>query len=67
MRLYHLPPVLPVLALVLMPFLPFVNTPALWFGLPRMLVWGGVWCVLLTPAFLLSERMMARATEEGSA
>lgn len=61
MRLYYLPPIIPVLALVLMPFLPFVNTPSLWFGLPRMLVWGGVWCVLLTPAFLLAERMMARA------
>lgn len=64
MRLYYLPPVLPVIMLTVMPFLPFVNTDALWFGLPRMLVWGGVWCVLLTPAFLLSERMMARSSEE---
>lgn len=64
MRLYYLPPAIPVLALVLMPFLPFVNTEALWFGMPRMLVWGGVWCVLLTPALGLSERMMPKAKED---
>lgn len=66
MRLYYLPPILPALAMLLMPFLPFINTPQLWFGLPRMMVWGGVWCVLLTPAFLLSEHLMARAND-GSA
>lgn len=60
MRPYHLIPVLPALALVLMPFLPFVNTSELWFGLPRMLVWGGISCVLLTPALLLTERVMTR-------
>ncbi|HEV7907615.1 MAG TPA: hypothetical protein VGP03_05715 [Pseudonocardiaceae bacterium] len=59
-RLHHLYPAVPAIALLLMPFLPFVNTDALWFGLPRMLVWGGVWCVLLTPAFLLSERGLTR-------
>jgi hypothetical protein len=64
MRSYYLFPCVPALALVLMPFLPFVNTAELWFGMPRMLVWGGVWCVLLTPAFLLAERMMAREGEE---
>jgi hypothetical protein len=65
MRPYYLPPLLPTLALVLMPFLPFVNTDALWFGMPPMLVWGGFWCVLLTPAFLLSSWMMARGREGG--
>jgi hypothetical protein len=60
MRPYHLLPAIPALALVLMPFLPFVNSDGLWFGLPRMLVWGGVWVVLLTPAFLLAEKMMAK-------
>lgn len=60
MRPYHLFPLVPALALVLMPFLPFVNNAGLWLGLPRMMVWGGVWCVLLTAAFLLTERMMTR-------
>jgi Flp pilus assembly protein protease CpaA len=70
-RLYHVIPLLPVLALVLMPFLPFVNTDALWLGLPRMMVWGGGWCVLLCVSLLFAERMMgAGATErpgQGSA
>jgi hypothetical protein len=41
-RPYHLIPTVPASALVLMPFLPFVNTDGLWFGLPRMLVRGAV-------------------------
>ncbi|MEV4597410.1 hypothetical protein AB0K15_08410 [Amycolatopsis sp. NPDC049253] len=61
MRSYHLPPIIPVIALVLMPFLPFVNSTGLWLGLPKMLVWGAFWCLMFTPALLLSERMMARA------
>ena len=60
MRPYHLIPLVPAVALVLMPFLPFVNTAQLWFGLPRMMVWGGAWCVLLTVAFLITERLMSR-------
>ena len=60
MRPYHLIPVLPALALILMPFLPFVNTSELWFGLPRMLVWGGISCLLLTPALFVTERVMSR-------
>jgi hypothetical protein len=69
MRRYHLVPAIPALALVIMPFLPFINTTELWFGLPRMLVWGGISCALLTPALLITERMMARgrgADEEES-
>ncbi|GLY70655.1 hypothetical protein [Amycolatopsis taiwanensis] len=65
MRPYYLPPLVPALALVLMPFLPFVNSETLWFGLPPMLVWGGFWCILLTPAFLLSSRMMAGEHQDG--
>ncbi|HEY4019311.1 MAG TPA: hypothetical protein VGM75_11525 [Pseudonocardiaceae bacterium] len=61
MRPYHLIPVLPALALIVMPFLPFVNTSELWFGLPRMLVWGGISCALLTPALYLTERAMLRS------
>ena len=61
MRPYHLIPVLPALALILMPFLPFVNTSELWFGLPRMLVWGGISCLLLTPALFFTERALSRS------
>lgn len=64
MRPYHLIPAVPALALALMPFLPFVNTDGLWFGLPRMLVWGASWCVLCTPALLLTERLMTTGTAE---
>jgi hypothetical protein len=63
-RPYHLIPAVPALALALMPFLPFVNTDGLWFGLPRMLVWGAAWCVMCTPALLLTERQMAREAVE---
>jgi len=65
MRLYHALPLIPALALVLMPFLPFIDTDALWRGLPRMMVWGGSWCVVLTVALLATERMMARGSVAG--
>lgn len=65
MRPYHLFLAVPALAMVLMPFLPFVNTAGLWIGLPRMMVWAGGWCILLCPAFLLTEHFMAR--EQGRA
>ncbi|HET6499211.1 MAG TPA: hypothetical protein VFG87_00485 [Amycolatopsis sp.] len=64
MRSYYLIPLIPALALTVMPFLPFVNSTGLWFGLPKMLVWGGVWCVLCTPAMLITERVMARRGED---
>lgn len=58
MRGYYLYPVIPALALLLMPFLPFVNTTELWFGLPRMLVWGALSCVGLSLSLLFTERRM---------
>jgi len=46
---------LPVIALVSTPFLPFVNTPEPWFGLPSVVVWVCGWCVLTSAilAFVL--------------
>lgn len=38
-----------MLAFLLTPFLPFVNTDSLWFGVPSVLVWT-FGCVLLTVA-----------------
>lgn len=58
MRRYHLYPVLPCLALILMPLLPFVNTTGLWFGLPRMLVWAAGSLVALTISLFFTEREM---------
>jgi hypothetical protein len=60
MRPYHLLPAVPLLALVIMPFLPFVNTSARWLGLPRMFVWGAASCLLLAPALILADRLIAR-------
>ncbi|HEX3588749.1 MAG TPA: hypothetical protein VHV74_03885 [Pseudonocardiaceae bacterium] len=59
MRGYHLYPAIPALALVLMPFLPFVNTSQLWFGLPRMLVWGALSCVALSISLIFTERAVS--------
>lgn len=64
MRSYHLPPILPIIALVAMPFLPFVNSTGLWLGLPKMVVWGGISALLLSPALLWSEHLMQRAREK---
>jgi hypothetical protein len=47
--------------LLLMPFLPFVDTASgLWLGLPRMLVWGALSCLLLTISLLLVDQAMSR-------
>ncbi|GHF64554.1 hypothetical protein FHX82_004750 [Amycolatopsis bartoniae] len=64
MRPYYFVPLVPALALTVMPFLPFVNSTGLWFGLPKMMVWGAAWCVLCTPALLVAERMMAKRGED---
>lgn len=56
----YLPPVVPALAIVAMPFLPFVNAPGLWLGLPKMMVWAAFWTICLTPAMAWSQRLMER-------
>jgi hypothetical protein len=55
-RRYHLYPVLPCLALALMPVLPFVNSTGLWFGLPRMIVWASLSCAALTVSLFCTDR-----------
>jgi hypothetical protein len=60
-----LPPAIPVIALVVMPFLPFVNTACLWLGLPRMLVWVALWSILLVPAMRWSQCLMERREQGG--
>ncbi|GAB2754849.1 hypothetical protein GCM10027174_32870 [Salinifilum aidingensis] len=46
MQPFYLLLVCPAVALLGTPFLPFVNAPALWFGLPSVVVWVCLWCVL---------------------
>jgi hypothetical protein len=40
----------PVVALLLTVWLPFVNRPALWLGLPSVMVWTVAWVLLLSAA-----------------
>lgn len=35
----------PVLGFLSTPFLPFVNGPHLWFGVPSVLVWTAIWVI----------------------
>ncbi|WP_425830010.1 hypothetical protein [Streptomyces fractus] len=46
----------PVLAFLSTPFLPFVNGPHLWFGLPSVLVWCLLWTVGTTVSLVLVDR-----------
>lgn len=45
----------PFLAMLLTPFLPFVNKPALWIGLPSVVVWIGIWALLVTAVLAWNE------------
>ncbi|MGW1990963.1 hypothetical protein [Embleya sp. NPDC001921] len=47
---------LPVLAFFATPYLPFVNGPHLWLGLPSVLVWAVLWTVGCTVALFAIER-----------
>jgi hypothetical protein len=60
-----LPPALPVTALIVMPFLPFVNAPGLWLGLPRLMVWTVLWSLSWVPALVWSQRLMDRDEQRG--
>ncbi|MFD8097757.1 hypothetical protein [Streptomyces malaysiensis] len=46
----------PVAALLAAVWLPFVNGPQLWLGLPSLLVWSVGWVLALTPALAYVER-----------
>ncbi|GAA4831255.1 hypothetical protein [Saccharopolyspora rosea] len=58
-------PVIPALALLGSVYLPFVNAPTLWFGMPSLFVWVSVWVLLITPTLLVVERGWARHRKEG--
>lgn len=61
----YLPPALPVMALIVMPFLPFVNAPGLWLGLPRLMVWTVLWSLSWGPALAWSQRLMDHDEQRG--
>lgn len=42
------------------PLLGFVNRPALWFGLPSIMVWMGVLVLLITPVLAVLEVLRSR-------
>ncbi|WGW11696.1 hypothetical protein LWF01_16620 [Saxibacter everestensis] len=56
-------PVIPALALLSAAWLPFVNTPDLWLGMPRLIVWCSAWVLLLTPALAAVEYGLVRPFE----
>ncbi|MFI6173864.1 hypothetical protein ACIBCN_44335 [Nocardia sp. NPDC051052] len=57
-------PLIPTVALVATPWLPFVNTTRLWFGLPAMLVWTTLWALAIVPALAAIEWRRVRRTDE---
>ncbi|MFZ3559603.1 MULTISPECIES: hypothetical protein [unclassified Streptomyces] len=48
----------PVLAFLGTPFLPFVNGPHLWFGIPSVLAWCLLWTVGTTVALAVVDRLV---------
>jgi hypothetical protein len=48
----------PVLAFLSTPFLPFVNGPHLWFGIPSVLAWCLLWTVGTTVALAAVDRLV---------
>jgi hypothetical protein len=57
----------PAVAFFATPFLPFVNTTRLWFGMPAALVWGVLWTVGTTAALGLIERLSTHQDEQEAA
>ncbi|PJN35870.1 hypothetical protein CG747_36745 [Streptomyces sp. CB02959] len=50
----------PVAALLSTAWLPFVNAPHVWLGMPSILTWSVGWVVALTPALGYVEYQRAR-------
>ncbi|WP_328334527.1 MULTISPECIES: hypothetical protein [unclassified Streptomyces] len=48
--------VVPVMAFLSTPFLPFVNGPYLWFGVPSVLAWCLLWTAGTTAGLALTDR-----------
>lgn len=48
-------PLIPTVALVATPWLPFVNSAHLWAGFPSMFVWPSLWVLAVVPALAAVE------------
>ncbi|MCQ4082381.1 hypothetical protein NGB36_17685 [Streptomyces sp. RB6PN25] len=48
-------PLVPAVALLATPWLPFVNSARLWAGLPSMFVWTSAWVLAIVPALAAVE------------
>lgn len=59
--------VVPVVAFLSTPFLPFVNGPHLWFGIPSVLAWCLLWTAGTTASLALVEHFVHRGDEEAAA
>ncbi|RDI64229.1 hypothetical protein [Nocardia pseudobrasiliensis] len=59
-------PILPAVALVATPWLPFVDIDRLWFGLPAMLVWTTLWVLAIVPVLAALEWARGRDADEES-
>ncbi|WP_405164624.1 hypothetical protein OG203_05785 [Nocardia sp. NBC_01499] len=59
-------PSIPTAALVATPWLPFVNTDRLWFGLPAMLVWTTLWALAIVPTLAAIEWRRTRRLDDES-
>jgi protein-S-isoprenylcysteine O-methyltransferase Ste14 len=53
-----------VVALLSTVFLPFVNRPTLWFGLPSVMVWTVLWVLALSAALAWVEFGRRHADDE---
>ncbi|MEU6011807.1 MULTISPECIES: hypothetical protein [unclassified Streptomyces] len=56
--------VVPVVAFLSTPFLPFVNGPHLWFGIPSVLAWCLLWTVGTTASLALVEHFAHHTDED---
>ncbi|MFC1407282.1 MULTISPECIES: hypothetical protein [Streptacidiphilus] len=54
----------PVLALLGTPFLPFVNGPHLWLGIPSVMFWCLLWTAGTTVSLLLVDRRFRGGDDE---
>ena len=51
---------IPILGFLSTPFLPFVNGPHLWFGVPSVLVWTAIWVIGTVVALRIVEATYQR-------
>ncbi len=50
----------PIVGMIITPFLPFVSTPTLWLGLPSAIVWMGLMIVATIVGLQIVERTYLR-------